>query len=157
MRAKYGEAQLFFHRASVYSGNDCLLWPFARSSYGYAAITVAGKTRTVHSLVCEIRNGTKPSSTHEVVHSCGNGHNGCVTPRHLHWNSHLANMQDKKRHGKQPHGEHIHNARLTEVDVRHILQMYRVESQSKLAIRFGVSRQQIKHIHAGRAWRHIER
>ena len=83
----------------TYEGDQCLLWPYGKDRYGYGKIWNGRKKVGLHRLVCEITNGPAPTPKHEAAHSCGNGHLGCCTKRHLSWETHAENMADKIRHG----------------------------------------------------------
>lgn len=102
--APRGKSQAFLERAIAYEGDECLLWPYGRHSQGYGLVVKGGKQYRVHTLVCEARHGPSPSSVHEVAHGCGNGHLGCVTPRHLRWATRAENVDDKVRHGRASRG-----------------------------------------------------
>lgn len=102
-----------------YEGSACLEWPYARSSTGYATLKIGfGKNAMVSRIVCQHANGDAPTPQHEAAHSCGNGHLGCVNPRHLSWKTHMDNEADKRLHGTLQRGERNGKTRLTEVEVR---------------------------------------
>jgi hypothetical protein len=50
-----------FEQVLPYSGNECLIWPFARTSDGYGGVWVDGKHYVVSRLVCEHLHGRLPS------------------------------------------------------------------------------------------------
>lgn len=77
-----------------YSGDDCLPWPYARDTGGYGILRIGGQRHVVSRWVCEATNGAPPEPTYEATHSCGNGHLGCVTKRHLRWGTHAQNMAE---------------------------------------------------------------
>lgn len=135
-----------------YRGDECLVWPFARSSAGYSNIGINGKTFQVHRLACEAMNGPPPSDAHEAAHTCGQGRAGCVNPRHLVWKTHRANEADKLEHGTHIRGERHILAKLSEVDVRVIRTRQGVESSLSLSRKFGVSPQLIRAIWRRKAW-----
>lgn len=95
-----GELPRFFREIVLaYDGNNCLPWPFGRHHNGYASMLSEGQTKYVHRLVCEEANGPPPTPKHDAAHSCGRGHEGCVTRRHLRWATRAENEADKIRHG----------------------------------------------------------
>jgi hypothetical protein len=106
----------------------------------------------VHRLVCEYVNGAAPTPRHHAAHSCGNGHLGCVTPRHLSWKTPSENADDKLVHGTAQRGEKHAHAKLTENQVRIIRELKGTASQTTLAERFGVSPTTIGQIHNRRVW-----
>lgn len=82
-----------------YEGDECTIWPFTRNDRGYARTRWNGKLRNVCRMICEKVNGPPPTRVHQAAHSCGNGHLGCVTKRHLSWKSPQENSDDKYVHG----------------------------------------------------------
>jgi hypothetical protein len=85
--------------AIPFGGDECLVFPFSRDDYGYGKMRRDGGNIGVHVVVCEARNGPKPSPRHEACHSCGNGHLGCVNPSHLYWGTRRDNVGDAIAHG----------------------------------------------------------
>lgn len=103
--AKAGEPQEYLRDVVLpYNGEDCLTWPFGRSS-GYGKIHLTGGQYLVSRVVCETVNGPPPTARHEAAHSCGKGHEGCVNPRHLSWKTPAENWADKYAHGTDNRGE----------------------------------------------------
>ncbi len=93
-----GKAKRFISETVLpFRGDDCLIWPFARKETGYAVARIDGKSTRVHRYACEIIHGERPSPRHEVAHSCGNGHIGCVNPHHLRWATHRDNLAERMR------------------------------------------------------------
>lgn len=149
-----GAARRFIHEvASPYSGNDCLIWPFATNPYGYGVYTRPERGITLASrYVCEIVHGAAPTPQHEAAHSCGNGHKGCVNPNHLSWKTPKDNTADKFRHGTVARGEQIVASKLTEAQVKEIRSLKGVKNQYELAEQFGVRQQTISRIHSRARW-----
>jgi hypothetical protein len=96
-------------------------------------------------------NGPSPTPRHEAAHSCGNGHLGCVSPRHLSWKTHKENMADKVQHGTLSRGERIRNSKLTESAVRSMKQSGFADIKG-LAKTYGVCRQTIEAVKHGITW-----
>jgi hypothetical protein len=111
-----------------------------------------GRTRYVHHLACEAEHGPRPSPQHEVAHSCGRGHEGCVNRKHLRWATRSENQMDRVKHGTHNRGERHGMSRLTEHQAREALRLRGLISQEAIAERFGVSRGAICRIHQGRGW-----
>lgn len=148
-----GWATAFLRETVIpYNGKECLFWPYARNSAGYAQVGSGGKTALLTRIVCEERHGPPPTPEHEAAHSCGKGHDGCISPVHLSWKTHIENMADTLKHGTHNRGERCGTSKLTETEAREIIAMRGVESQRKLAARFGVSQQTVGAIHTGRNW-----
>lgn len=139
----------------TYAGDDCLIWPFSRHvDHGRAQIRVGGKTRSVHRIVCEHVNGPTPSSDHQAAHSCGRGHEGCVSPRHLDWKTPSENNGDKVRHGTAPRGERSTNRKLSAIEVEQIRALRGAFSQNLIAGKFGIAQATVSKIQIGKRWQH---
>lgn len=130
----------------VYTGAECLIWPFARNTHGRAVVKNSDGTSVVSRLVCEVINGPPPSPLHDAAHECGQGHEGCVAPGHLTWKTKSENEHDRVRHGTSNRGERCGAAKLSEAQVRQIRKMSGTLTQMEIADMFGVSRRCIGHI-----------
>ena len=153
-RARDGEPHRFYTDIVLnYEGNECLIWPFARSEQGYGMIKKDGKKSAIVSRrVCEEIHGPPPSEAHEASHSCGKGRDGCVSPWHLSWKTSAENNQDKVEHGTLSRGETHGQAKITEAIAKQIMALKGMETQFAIAERFGISRTAVYHIHAGNSW-----
>lgn len=111
--------------AVPFTGSDCLPWPYSsRIVWGDG-----GGFKIPHRVVCQIAHGDSPTPEHEVAHSCGNGHIGCVNPAHIRWATRRENTLDKVGHG---------SLRLTPDDVRAIREMATSQMQKDIAARYRV-------------------
>lgn len=137
----------------TYDGDECLSWPFARSK-GYASIGRAnGNSGLVHRIVCESVHGSPVGDRKYAAHSCGNGHLGCVNPKHLRWATHAENMLDRNIHGTSNRGQRSWMSRLTNKDIIEIRKMAKSGfSQSYIAKNFGVARSTISSVLNGYSW-----
>ena len=106
-------SRLWIEEMLKHRTDECVIWPFHRNNKGYGQIGVEGKIGLAHRIVCQIANGEPPGRDHHAAHSCGNGHLGCVNPRHLSWKTPSQNEQDKYDHGTRPLGEDAFHAKLT--------------------------------------------
>jgi len=150
-RAARGAVQDFIKEMLDYSGDDCLIWPFGVSYQGYAVCSYLGKRRSASEIFCEARNGAKPAG-HEPCHSCGNGHAGCVNPKHLSWKTHAENMRDMVDHGRSIRGTSHPVSKLSEADVRLIRENKDGFSQRKMSKIFKVSKSNIASIAQRKSW-----
>lgn len=158
LRIPYREPGKFFREVvTLYEGNDCLIWPFARNLKGYGQVSYDGRQQLVSRLVCEQEHGAPPTPNHQAAHSCGNGHSGCVAKRHLSWKTSKENHHDQLLHGTRLFGER-RATKLTEDQVRHIKEFARQkrESQRQIAERFGVSKRTIQFIIHGEMWARVD-
>ncbi len=150
--AKNGALRQWVEDNASYSGDDCLRWPFSYNPLGYGAVSVGGVREYAHRYMCELVNGPAPTPCHETAHSCGNGHLGCLNPRHLRWATRSENIEDKIEHGTSQHGENNAKAKLTEADVRTIRRMLPSHSNKEIAELYGVTNSAIWHIRIGSTW-----
>lgn len=140
----------------AHKGIDCLIWPFRRSEQGYGLIPIDGRDCYVSNEVCRRIRGERPTSTHEAAHSCGKGHLGCVSPNHLSWKTKAENEADKVLHGTVLRGNLNPASKLTREDVGRIRLLIPHHTQTFLAKKFGVSRQQISRIARGERWNWLQ-
>ena len=148
---------LRYFRGTVltYDGDECLVWPFSRSTAGYGYLCDGGKSFLVSRLVCEAVYGEPPTPKHEAAHSCGNGHLGCVTKIHLRWATHTENIADTIRHGMLAQGERHYSAKLTNAQAEQIRDLKGTMTQRGIAARFGISRQGVSRIHLRKTYKLI--
>lgn len=100
MKTPRGALSTFIQQVVLtYQGEECLLWPYSTAGNGYGAFYQNGRTTYVHRFVCAEVNGPAPTPKHQVAHSCGKGHLGCVAPSHLRWATKKENEHDKFLHG----------------------------------------------------------
>lgn len=126
-----------------YQGDDCLKWPFfIDPSWGRGKCGYKAKVWWAHNLMCTVAHGPAPADRPQAMHSCGNGHLGCVNPRHLSWGTNSENAYDRRRHGR-PEGSKGGRTDLTPEQVAEI-QTGR-KTQLALAAKFGVSRSCIQY------------
>lgn len=103
-----------------YDGPECLIWPFGRSENGYGSCRINGSVQNASRYICALVHGEPPTPAHEAAHSCGKGHEGCVHPKHLRWDTTSGNQSDKLVHETLVRGTSVHNAKLDEEKVRFI-------------------------------------
>ncbi|MGZ2449562.1 hypothetical protein ACVIRO_002316 [Rhizobium ruizarguesonis] len=135
-----------------HTGDECLIWPFGKDGGGYGQIWIDGKVAITSRYICELVNGAPPTPEHEAAHSCGKGHETCVSPIHMSWKTPAENAADRLIHGTHGRGERSAHAKLTESEAREILALKGIEKQVNLAKRFMVSQMTISRIQAGRKW-----
>ena len=138
--------------ALTFKGEGCLKWPFGSDGQGYGRLKVRGRDTSAHRYICTLVHGEPPSEVYVAAHSCGNGHLGCINPRHLSWKTHSQNHLDKAVHGTHSRGERSAHSKLKEQEVREILSLRGVESQARIASRYGVAQTTIAQIHRGERW-----
>lgn len=155
-RTPNGEPMRLYDQGVLYEGDECLLWPFSVGGSGYGQIWHNGRLQYVHRMACESVHGPQPSPSHQAAHSCGNGHLGCFTKRHLSWKTPKDNQADRVLHGTHGRGENSPCAKLSDAQVLEIRALSGTESQRKIADRYSISFQRVSRIIAGKAWRHVQ-
>ena len=94
-RAGTGLAWLKAHRA--HDGDDCLIFPCGNNPAN-GVVTLNFKTTKASRAMCFLAHGRPPEGKTWALHRCGNGHLGCVNPRHLYWGDASDNAKDTHRH-----------------------------------------------------------
>jgi hypothetical protein len=152
--AARGAPREFIEMAIAYEGNTCLCWPFS-TSRGRAHINQDGRGALVSRIVCDAVRGAPPTRQHEAAHACGFGHKGCITPRHLFWETSAENAADMIAHGTSLRGERSSQAKLTTADVIAIRSLAGAVVQHEIAERFGISASNVSAIIVRRSWAHV--
>lgn len=151
-RAKRGEAQAFIAQALASNTDECIIWPYALSTHGYA---YAGQCNgdapgLVSRRVCASKHGPCPPK-HEAAHSCRTP--ACINPNHLSWKTPKENTADRKLHGTENIGERNGRSKLTLADVAKIREAKGKKYLAVLAKEFGISRAQVSLILSGKSWK----
>lgn len=137
----------------------CLTWPFNADSAGYAcAVAVNKVSKSACHWMLELSGRPRLADNHCALHSCGNGHQGCVNPRHLRWGTQFENAMDRILHGRSCRGESHTAARLTNEQASEIKRLLIAGdiTQAEIAQRFGVSPQTVSGIKGNRVWGWLE-
>jgi hypothetical protein len=146
-----GAAKRFLEAALVYTGEDCLLWPYSTID-GYGQMKIAGRHIRVTRLVCAAEHGPAPPGT-DAAHSCHTP--GCVARRHLRWATRKENMADAIERGTTIKGTRNHNAKLTDDDVRDIRYLATWMTQTEVGRIYGIGQDQVSRIVNRVCWTHI--
>jgi hypothetical protein len=121
---------------------ECLIWPFTRDK-GDGRARLGDKL--AHRVMCELVNGPAPTDKPQAAHSCGNGHLGCVHPRHLSWATNSENQYQRYEHGRASFHRQGNRSRLTPEQIETMRSQYGEFTQEKLAEMYGVRRQTIQY------------
>jgi len=142
-----------------YDGEGCLVFPFGRDPRGYGQVMApkGGKILRAHRYMCELVNGPPPMPEYHAAHSCGNGHLGCVHPKHLSWETGSQNQKDRAVHGTERNGGYGSGGKLTWDEKEEIRRLRGAVTQRELAKRFGVADSTIRGIQSGRWGNRINR
>lgn len=137
---------------ATYEGDDCLTWPFSTANAGYGKIREGGKDTPASRRMCIEAHGEPPAPGMEAAHSCGNGHLGCINPRHLRWKTKRENLAERERVRKG--GAHS-NAKIGPVDVLGVRLMAKSHPYGEVAKQFGLSPIHVGKIVRRCIWAHI--
>ena len=140
-RARPGESKAFVLTAAAHKGPECLTWPFSTNVHGYGKLSSHG---AAHVAVCAIVDGPKPSGRHQASHTCGRGHEACVSGAHLLWKTISENHKDKIAHNTHRRGERTPTAKITTAKAKKIRRAKGL--QREIAEKFGISRAQVSRI-----------
>lgn len=150
---RYGDAEKFIQQIVAASHtDDCIIWPFDRAPKGYGRYRMDGRRVGAHRVVCEAVNGPPPSEDHVCAHSCGQGHLGCVNPRHLRWATQKENHADKTIHGTIARGSRNGNAKMDEQTAKMVKEMIPKMTQREIAERLGITRSAVRDLKIGKTW-----
>lgn len=109
----------------------------------------------VHCVVLMVFVGPRPAGL-EGCHNDGDRDNNALS--NLRWDTHKANMEDRRKHGRNVFGERNAAAILTEPQVIEIRRLYnggKGMQQKQIAPLFKVSKQAIQVACTGETWKHI--
>ena len=155
-RTQKGQGMAFLRNvAAVHQGDECLIFPYGRTTGGYGLVQEAGVKHGAHRFVCELVNGKPPTQSHHAIHSCGKGHLGCVNPRHIRWGTRFENMADRISHGTANRGEKHGMSKLTDEKVRKIRSLQGTQTQTQIGQMFGITPTAVGLIHRRLRWGHI--
>ena len=117
---------------------------------GYRIVGIAGRSCYVHRLVLQAFVGDCPPR-HEACHWNGVKYDNRLA--NLRWDTRPENNADRVRHGTSNRGERCKSAKLTESQVRDILDS--PKRNCELADIYGVRRSTISRIRTGVRWPHM--
>lgn len=144
-----GKTFLWIVERVGYDGDDCLIWPFNRVR-GYGTLAINGVDWRAPRLMCTLAHGEAPTSGHEAAHSCGRGHEGCMTPNHLSWKTRAENQRDRRAHGTTAGvWRKTTRRKLTPAQVEEIRKIGRSKTYDELAAMFGVSPSRVREVLLG--------
>lgn len=146
----------------------CWVWTGCLGKDGYGRISTLNIPELAHRASWRLINGEIPKNLW-VLHHCDNP--SCVRPDHLFLGSHLDNMMDMVKKGRQakgdrnssvkhpeklPRGETHHFAKLNSKQIISIRKrFFHGEKQSRLSEEFNVSQSQISNIVIRKHWAHV--
>lgn len=96
-RARVGAGERWIKLFSKYDGDECIVYPFSTAA-SRGVLVFNFKSMEAHRAMCLMANKLPPEPKMMALHRCGNGHLGCVTPKHLYWGTNSQNTSDAHRH-----------------------------------------------------------
>lgn len=152
-RRRPSEAKTFMWDTLAYTSTDeCITWPYRYNRDRPHVKHGGNRYLNVCRILCEAQYGPPKSKDHQAAHSCGNGHLGCVNPRHLSWKTPKENSDDRYLHGTDPRGERNPRAKLNRDIANEIRRRAASASVGDLAVMYDVSRSTIRSIIVGERW-----
>lgn len=133
-----------------HTGDECLVWPFYSTDDGWPQINFKGRTKKVHTLVCEMVNGPACLSAPFARHRCGN--KPCISPTHLVWSNKSEIEAAKIDRGTSNRGERCGSSKLTEDEVISIYNLRGRTRQADIAEQFRVQKGTVAAIHQKKRW-----
>lgn len=155
----------------------CRLWMGGKDRDGYGRVRIDGRIQLAHRVTWEYHHGAVPEGFC-VCHRCDKP--SCCELTHLFLGTPADNAHDRDQKGRTSRGEghgvhsrgerngaHLHPeklrrgegilwARLTENDVQIIRQRAsNGDTKAAIARAFGVDRTTVRHVIAGRTWKHV--
>jgi len=131
-------AGIAFLRSLIgHTGDECVIWPFAKNHKGYGQLGYEGQSYKANRMMCELAHGKPPSPEHQAAHTCGNGHLSCVNPNHLEWKTNFENQMDRVEHGTMPKKGRQRRI-LTPEQIEEVRALKGKMAQYDIAKRFGV-------------------
>lgn len=145
----------FWNKARIAGRDDCWEWLRSKDSGGYGMVGVSGKNVKAHRVSWMLTHGEIPEGKC-ILHKCDN--RLCINPRHLFVGTQQENIRDmvSKKRQHHPVGERNPKAKLTECDVRKIIQMKSTGMTNiRIALHFGVSESMIEFVIKRKCWKHV--
>lgn len=149
-----GEAERYLRSHVSYDGDDCLIWPYLRDRAGYGLCRIKGnRVLGAHRQMCILAHGEPPFPKAEAAHSCGKGHLGCISPKHVRWATPAENAADRAKHGTKMQGEKVSCSKLTSDEA---LAIYRDPRPLSLIVKqYGINSVSVWSIKNGVTWKHV--
>lgn len=131
-----------------HQSDDCLYWPFAVFPSGYGQYMAETGGTNAHREMCRLAHGEPASDSLVAAHSCRNGRNGCVNPRHVRWATSQENTHDRYRDNTMNFGLSNPMGKLDDDTLEAIADLKGQMTQRAAARKFGISKS-----HVGSIWR----
>lgn len=125
-----------------------VLKPFDNGKY--LTVNIDGQTRCVHEIITVTFHGPTPAPDYQVRHR--NGRRLENQADNLVWGTATQNQMDRFAHGTACEGENNYRAKLTELQVRQIMDLCATLGPTAIAKAVGCERHLVKHVVYGQSW-----
>lgn len=144
---------LFWAQVDAGADSACWEWTGWRFPNGYGRFRRDGHNYA-HRAAWTYAYGPIPDGM-LVCHHCDNP--ACCSPTHLFLGTDATNSADKVAKGRQPKGERVGGAKLTDNEVRWIRGVHETGAmgQKEIASRLGVTQQLVSQVVRGKIWGHV--
>ena len=140
----------FWNKVDRKGANECWEWKGAKLNCGYGRFGVGGEVVLTHRFAYQNWRGNIPEGMY-VCHKCDN--RACCNPNHLFLGTHVDNMADMVRKGRQNKGEVNGQAKLSAANIVKIKKrLANGETQVAIAADYGVAQSQISRVKDGKTW-----
>lgn len=140
--------------ANVDTSGDCWLWRASKDKDGYGHFRVHGQHIRAHRFSYILAHSFIPARL-IVCHRCDNP--SCVNPSHLLLGTHTDNIADRDAKKRTAKGDRNGYAKIAAEAIPAIRKRYaNGETQTALAIEYGVTQSAISRIIHHETWHHIE-
>jgi len=149
--------------------DECWPWVASRNRKGYGQFAIQNYPVIAHRIAYILEHGSIPNEAPHILHRCDNP--PCCNPAHLFAGTNEENIKDMVAKGRSakgdrtgprlhpecmPRGSRHHGAKLNETQVVEIRRRRKAgDFLRKIANAFMVSEATIRHIIAGKIWRHV--
>jgi hypothetical protein len=152
LHPRYRRVMKWLENHVSYQGDECLKWPFHVGDQGRGTATWEGRQMSAPKVMCIMAHGLPPTDDHEAAHSCGKGHEGCISPKHLRWATRGENHADMVEHGTIRRGVLVNTNKLSVRQVREIRAMGKSKPPREIAAMFDISHSTVWEIQTRRSW-----
>jgi hypothetical protein len=163
-----GDRERFWSKVAIGAADECWEWQASRHPQGYGQFQLKRYPVRASRLAWQLTHGPIPDGQH-ILHKCDNP--PCCNPAHLFLGTAGDNNRDRNSKGRsasgdrngtrahpetRPRGEAHPSAKLSEVQVREVLELTRQgRTRNQLAQHFNVCKSTIQWIVRGGNWKHL--
>ncbi len=136
-----------------YKEGNCRLWTGSLDDDGYGKSQIGGNTYGAHKVAMIVSMKSEIDKNLKVRHKCRN--KNCIEIAHLELGTAQDNVNDQIRDGTKLEGGKHHCAKLTDNDVKNIVDQKDKISKTELSNQHNISVQTIDDIYKGKTWNSV--